>query len=225
VDLRDENIATTEKTVATVMVGLGIFGNSPNAFVVKTTIAEREAVFPPDLVNREFNHGRLNAVWTSDITYLRCGETVAYLCAICDELARRVVGYAVADRMRDDLVVAALRMAFFTRAYYTRGIAFRTDRGAEFTAKAVLAQFALIGLILSMGATGCAYDQASAESFWSIFKHEYFYRHSFTFFEELRAGIVRFMHRYNTKPRFSKTGYATPIAYELEFNKGAVQAA
>lgn len=196
------------------MAEIGLAGISPRTLKVRTTIVDPTASFPTDLVERRFDQGRRDAVWSSDITYLTCGEGDMYLCAIRDDHSKRVLGWSVADHMLTELVTDALAQAVAVRGGDVVGTIMHSDRGAQYTARAMALACADAGLRRSMGATGICWDNSGAESLWSTFKHEYYYRHAFATKTELVAAADKWMNYYNNRRRHSAIEMLSPIAYE-----------
>lgn len=160
VELEAGGEVISEKTVASIMRSLGIVGISPRTFKIRTTVVDPFASFPDDLVQRQFDQGRLDAVWTSDITYLTCGEGDMYLCAIKDEHSKKVLGWSIADHMRTELVIDALDMAVAERGGDVAGVILHSDRGSQYTATVMAQACDRYGLRRSMGATGICWDNA-----------------------------------------------------------------
>ena len=223
-DLHEDGETASTNTVAARMRALGIAGISPRTFKV-TTVSDPSATYPEDLVHRDFAPEGLDVLWTSDITYLKVGTGEAYLCCVRDEGSSRVLGWQVATHMRTEIVTDALHQAIATRFSNVAGTIFHADRGSQFSDHKTEALCDKFGIIRSMGATGSCYDHASAESFWSIFKHEYFYRHVFADMDELRAGVADYVNFYNHQRRCAKAGGVSPIRYELTLAREQQQAA
>jgi putative transposase len=82
-------------------------------------------------VDRNWDTGTLDRVWTSDITYLPTGQGWVYLCAVRDGCSRRVIGWAMAHHMGTELVTDALDMAVTFRGDRPARVVFHADRGTQ----------------------------------------------------------------------------------------------
>jgi transposase InsO family protein len=209
-------------TVVKIMVLCGMQGISPRRWHPVTTRRGDDPAPAPDLVVRHFDQGAPNMVWLSDITYLAYGRHWAYLCAVKDGNTRRVLGRSVDTRMRADLVEAALRQAVTLRGVLPTKVVFHADRGSQYTSQQIAGLAAELPILRSMGRTGVCWDNAQAESFWSRFKHEYYYRYVFTTLDELRQGTYMWIDGwYNSRRRHSALGYLSPLEYEQRLEQQA----
>jgi transposase InsO family protein len=184
-------------------------------------VVDPAASFPPDLVDRQFDRGRVNAVWLTDITYLTRGEGDMFLCAIRDGRSRKVLGYSIADHIGAEMVTEAIDAAVAGRGGRCRGTILHSDRGGEYTARLTARACFRHGLRRSMGATGICWDNSPAESFWSTFKHEEYYRHVYATKIELVAGVDNWIGFYNTIRRHSAIGMLSPDNYEKSLRVAA----
>ena len=112
----------------------------------------------PDLVNREFTAAAPNQLWVADITYLRSWEGFVYLAVVVDAFSRKVVGWAMADHLRTELVLDAVGMAIHTR-HPAPGLVHHTDRGSQYTAYEFGKALRSSGLLASMGRVGVSLRQ------------------------------------------------------------------
>lgn len=214
-DLAEAGEQVSAKTVAKLMRRAGIVGISPRGFTPVTTQPGPDPQPVPDLVGRQFDRGELNVVWTSDITYLATGQGWLYLCAIRDGCSRRVLGWAVEDHMRTDLVEAALRQAVTLRGELPEKVIFHADRGTQYTSEQIADACADLPVLRSMGRTGVCWDNAAAESFWSTLKTEFYNRRTWPTKAEARLAVGAWIEdRYNRRRRHSSIGMISPVRFE-----------
>ena len=214
-DLREAGEVVSRKTVAKLMREAEIRGISPRPWTPVTTIVDAVPHAIPDLVERRFDQGVLNVVWTSDITYLATDEGWLYLCAVRDGCSRRVLGYAFSASLHTDVVESALRRAVTFREGDTAGVIFHADRGCQYTSTQLATVAEELGVRVSVGRTGVCWDNAQQESFWSTLKTEHYNRHRFATRAAATASVSTWIETvYNRRRRHSALGNISPVAFE-----------
>ena len=175
----------------------------------------------PDLLGRRFAPGAPDRAWCSDITYIRTGEGWLYLAVVLDVGSRRLLGYAMGDRIDTRLVADALDMAANSRAGRTTGIVFHSDHRSQYLAGKLRKTAAGWGLAQSVGRVGSSADNAVAEAFFSSLKRELVNRRRYPDRATARRSVFEWLARYNTSRRHTSLGYLTPDQYELNYRHTA----
>ncbi|WP_436839536.1 IS3 family transposase [Rhodococcus rhodochrous] len=219
------NERVNHKRVARVMRQNSIVGYRRRRRVT-TTVPEPADQKVPDLLERDFTADAPNRIYVGDITYLPIeGGANLYLATVIDCYSRKLVGWAIADHMRTDLVADALHAAAHTRNGLA-GAVFHSDHGSQYTSKEFAALCARFGVIQSMGKVGTSADNSLAESFNAALKREVL-QNATTWPDEAtcRRQVFRWVTRYNTRRRHSWCGHRSPNTYESLYTATLASAA
>ena len=195
-------------------MGLLALGESKQK--IKTTQSFHSLPTCENVLNRDFAVDSKRPAWVSDITYIHTRERPLYLATFINLRTRRVIGWAIDQHMRTDLLTRAFNMALST-VESTSGVIMHSDRGAQYCSAEFRQLIQEHGMIQSMSAPGECLDNAVAESFFGHLKGELGVRRlSRLKPEEVRITINNYMHWYNSERFHSTLNYLTPIDFERQ---------
>ena len=218
-ELRRRGHRHSRKRVARLMRRSGLRGRAAKRWK-KTTIADPAAAARADLIRRNFtaDAAQVNTRWCGDVTYIGTWEGWLYLATVIDIASRRVVGFAIADHLRTELVADALANAVAAR-YPDPGVIFHSDRGCQYTSAAFAELAGDCQVTLSVGRKGQCWDNALAESFFSSIKGELLDLQPWPTKAGARRAIVEYIGWFNGTRLHSALGYLSPAEFEATTGK------
>jgi len=181
-------------------------------FVVTTDSNHTRKVYPN--LARQMALTGVDQLWVADITYIRLQHEFVYLAMILDAYSRRVIGWALARTLEDDLTLAALRMALARRTIQP-GLVHHSDRGSQHASNDYTGLLKDHGIDISMSRKANPWDNAACESFMKTLKYEEVLRNEYRDLNEALISIPDFLEKvYNERRLHSALGYVPPAEFE-----------
>jgi len=195
------------------MHDLGLRAHTPRRFR-KTTDSRHTKRIAPNLLERNFTVPAPNQVLAGDITYVATTDGWLYLAVLLDLYSRRVVGWAMSDRIDTELALTTLRMAASTRALEPNWI-HHTDRDCRYGSDDYLAVLKQLGARPSMSRKADCWDNAVSESFFATLEKELLALQPLQSRSKTRKEVADYIDNYYNLIRLhSHLDYVSPVDFE-----------
>ena len=203
----------------------GIRAKGKRRFKV-TTDSQHDLPIAPNLLDRQFSVAAPDQVWAGDITYIATGEGWLFLAVVIDLFSRQVVGWSLREDMTRDLVIDALRMAWFKRHPAKQaGLLFHSDRGSQYASEDFRDVLTEYGITSSMSRRGNCWDNACSETLFGSLKVERLHGQRFATRRQAKDEAMAWLLWYNQTRLHSTLAYVSPMRFERDwFAAQAMQA-
>ena len=214
-ELHSQGESCSVRHAATLLKTQGLQAIQPKSFKPKTTESRHQLGYSPNLIIDAAEPTRVNELWVADITYIPLSNgRFAYLALIMDRYSRRIIGWALAESMTEDLVLAALHMAI--RARQPReSLIHHSDRGGQYAGSKYRGLLRRTGISQSMSRVANCYDNAFMESCFGTIKTEL----QIAEYESMsvaRKELTTYFSYYNHERRHSSLNYDIPSQFERQ---------
>jgi transposase InsO family protein len=218
IELRKKGARHGRNRIARLMHEEGLCGRQHARYRVRTTDSNHDEPIAPNRLAAAPAPSAPNQVWVADITYIPTQEGWLFVAAILDLYSRKIVGWAMSERIDTALILKALFMALLHRQPPAH-LLFHSDRGVQYASADYRRALAQAGFTASMSRKGNCYDNAAMESFWSTLKLELIYRRVFQTRAQARQEIFDYIETFYNRQRIhSALGYLSPVDFETQNN-------
>ena len=215
--LKREGFEVARCTVERLMRQMGLQGVVRGRRYKVTTIADKSAERPLDLVKRDFTAERPNQLWVADITYVATWAGFVYVAFVTDVFSRRIVGWRVSNSLRSDLALDALEQAIHARPNL-ENLVHHSDRGVQYLSIRYTERLADAGIEPSVGSVGDSYDNAMAETIFGLYKAEVIHHQGpWRGLEDVEFATLGWVSWFNTDRLLEPIGDIPPAEFEAMY--------
>ena len=216
-ELADAGVVCAPDRIRRIMRARGLRAIQRKTYVPKTSDGRADKPSPNLLLDQALP-AKPDRVWAGDITFIPTSAGWLYLAVVIDLCSRKIVGGALGDHLRAELVVEALQQALASRGALP-GLIFHSDRGSQYGSGTYRDLLRQAGIRQSMSARANPYHNAWPESFIGTLKTEMLQDGSFIDHADARIEIFAFIDSsYNTLRKHSSLGSKTPASFEAKLH-------